>query len=197
MKNFLIFCLITISGFAFGQDSNEWGFKFKFKINTTETIRYKYENLEVFINDSYTDEKLGEYELKFDPSSQEYTLQLNYGCVSCGYINSNLPPEIYLKINLENAHFGIPFSSIIPIYFQKSESFRNIESEKDNLILDLGTIDLEPFITANHWKIKTETFEIIEVTSKDSKYYRKSGEYTPRRMNRLIKIDLKKWRKYN
>lgn len=175
------------SNFAYGQDWCDWSFRFKFKLNT-ETIRYEYKNIEVFLNDSYTYENFRDYELMFDSETQEYSLFLLYGCISCGFPNSDRPPEIYLKINLEYFR-GVTFSTIIPVYFQKSKSFRDLI---EGSAIDLGTIDIRYFLTDNFWKDNIETFEIIDVTSTNSIHYRKSGEYLPRRMNRLIKVEMKK-----
>lgn len=191
MKTFILTFFILFSCLAFGQEPNHWAFNFKFKINTKETIRYKYKNVEVFINNTYNDERFRDSELKFDSQTQEYSLRLNYSCISCGYPYSDFPPEIYLKINLGN-DFGVPFSTIIPIYFQKSETFKNNENLKNDLKVNLGTIEIKHFLTDDYyWKDKEQTFEIIDVKALDSIKYSKSGEYIPRRMNRLIKLEFK------
>lgn len=146
---------------------------------------------------------LRNFELKYDSITKEYLLLLNYGCISCGFPNEDFPPEIYLKIEIEYPDFGFPFSTIIPIYFQKSKSFASISSK---LLIDttdtyntesvgainLGTIQIQNFLTDNHWKDDIESYEIIEVNSTDSIHYKKEGQYTPRRINRLIKVELKK-----
>src|SRR5690625_1040554 len=195
LKKLIILLFILISNNTFGQDWCAWEFKFKFKLNTEETIRYKYKNVEVFFNDSYTYEMLRDSELKYDSITKEYLLLLNYGCISCGFPNEDFPPEIYLKVEMEYPHFGYPFSTIIPIYFQKSESFADLNriillktSDTINTesigAINLGTIEIKHFLTDNHWKDNIETYEIIEVNSTDSIHYKKEGQYTPRRMNR-------------
>ncbi len=200
MKNIIILALIIFSNFAYGQDWCAWDFRFKFKLNTEETIRYKYKKVEVYFNDSYTYEMIRNHELRYDSITKEYLLFINYGCISCGFPNADLPPEIYLKIDLEYPHFGIPFSTIIPIYFQKSETYLAINKTQllntnditnSNLdgTIDLGLIEIKQFITDNHWKDNVETFEIIEVQSVNVIQYKKAGEYTHRRMNRLIKLE--------
>lgn len=190
MKNLIILSFLLFAGTTYAQDWNSWAFKFLFKINNAETSRYQYKNAEFFINDNDTYEKLRNTKLNFDLQTKEYTLVLNYGCISCGYPNSDLPPEIYLKINVDYPGFGVPFSSMIPIYFQKSESFKSAESFGNENIIDLGTIDIKHFITDNFWKDEVETYGIIEVRSPLSIHYLKPGKYVPRRMNRLIKLNL-------
>jgi hypothetical protein len=189
MRSLLTSILILISSFTFGQDWCAWSFKFKFKINTEETIRYEYKNMEVFINDKYTYEMLQGSELKFDTLTKDYSLFLNYGCISCGYPNSDLPPEIYVKVNLEYPRFGAPFSTIIPIYFRKSNTFSDTQKLGSDLTIELGKIAIKHFLNDNHWKDNEETFEIIEVISINSIHYRKAGQYSPRSMNRLIKVE--------
>ena len=188
MRRLFISILILISNVAFAQDWCSWSFKFAFKINATETIRYEYKNTEVFINDTYTYEKLQSSELKFDSLTKEYSLFLNYGCISCGYPNSDFPPDIYLKINVAYPHFGVPFSTMIPIYFRKSDTFSRSDILDNDATIHLGAIDIKHFLTDNFWKDSEETFEMIEVISLNSIHYRKAGQYSPRRMNRLIKI---------
>ncbi|MEI6823827.1 MAG: hypothetical protein WCL51_18000 [Bacteroidota bacterium] len=188
IKNYILIIFFIISNLTFGQDWNMWSFKYKFKINTSHTIRYKYKNFEIFVNDSYSHEMYQGCEVKLDSISKNYTLKLNYGCISCGYTNSNRPPEIYLKINMDNDPYEKPFSTIIPIYFQKSESWENIEDQKD-IVINIGTIEIENFLTDYYWKDKVETYEVIEVFPQNIIKYRKKGEYTIRRMNRIIKVE--------
>ena len=203
IKAYILTFFILLSGMTFGQNWDAWEFQFKFKLNTEETLGYEYKNVEVFFNDTYTYKWFRDYELKFDNRTGEYLLYLDYGCISCGFPNSDFPPEIYLKINLEDdPHFSVPFSTIIPIYFQKSESYSNddlnlLEYREREIYLgsksmiDLGTIDIKHFITNYHLKDDIETFEIIEVESRKSIYHKKAGEYIPRRMNRLISLEVK------
>ena len=188
IKNYILLIFLIISNLTFGQDWNMWSFKYKFKINTSHTIRYKYKNSEIFVNDSYSHEMYRGCEVKLDSINKNYTLKLNYGCISCGYTNSNRPPEIYLKINMENDPYEKPFSTIIPIYFQKSESWENIEDQKD-IVINICTIEIENFLTDYYWKDKIETYEVIEVFPQNIIKYRKKGEYTIRRMNRIIKVE--------
>jgi len=206
MKNIIVLVFILISNLSFGQQWCDWQFRFKFKLNTEETIRYQYKNVEVFFNDSYTYEMFRHYELNYDSLTKEYSLHLNYGCISCGFPNADFPPEIYLKIGLEYPHFGVPFSTVIPIYFKKSKSFLDISRKiiPDTFLttdpelvskiskIDLGTIEIKHFLTDNLWKDDVDTYEIIEVNSLNSIHYKKAGQYTPRRMNRLIKLQEKK-----
>lgn len=185
MKKFIFLIFILVSQVAIAQDWNQWNFSFKFKINTNETIRYKYKNFELFLNDSYSYEMYQGAELKLDSLTKDYTLLINYGCISCGYANSAQPPEIYIKVNLEYYSYS-PFSTIIPIYFQQSPSKSKKKKTTGNF--DLGTIEIKHFLTDDLWKDTEKTFEVIEAISPGTKKYRKSGEYTPRRINRMIKV---------
>lgn len=188
MKNVVIVILLFIFSLNFAQDANFWSFRFKFKINTEETLRYQYKNAEFFVNDSYSYESLRSSELTFDEKTKEYLLSLNYSCISCGYRNADMPPEIYIKINFDYPHFGTSFSSIIPVYFHKSESFRTDDGSESEVVINLGMIKVQHFITDHYWKDTIETYEIIDVKSVDSVSYKKAGEYIPRRMNRLIPV---------
>ena len=80
---------------------------------------------------------------------------------------------------------------MIPIYFENSKFFENKENEK-NLVINIGTIDIVHFLTDSYWKDPITTYEVIEVFTDNVIKYRKKGSYYPRRMNRLIAVDLKK-----
>src|SRR5690625_6095065 len=100
LKKLIILLFILISNNTFGQDWCAWEFKFKFKLNTEETIRYKYKNVEVFFNDSYTYEMLRDSELKYDSITKEYLLLLNYGCISCGFRSEEHTSELQSRGHL-------------------------------------------------------------------------------------------------
>jgi hypothetical protein len=189
MKKIIPLILCLFSNISYAQDWNAWSFTFTFKINTTETIRYTYNNFEVFLNDSYSYEEYQGSAVVLDSITRKFTLKVNYGCISCGYAKSNRPPEIYLKINVDENIYrgGKPFSTVIPIYFKKSDLWKNPDNLKE-ISIDLGTIDIKHFLTDSNWKDDIETYEIIEVISQQSIKYRKRGEYIPRRMNKMIKV---------
>lgn len=207
MRYLIILALTMISNFACAQDWNEWGFRFNFKLDTEETFRYQYKNLEVFFNDTYTYEKVRYRELKYDPITKEYSLLIDYGCISCGFTNDDFPPDLYLKLAFEYNFSDISFATVIPIYFKKSASFLKTKTcEKINSdstdefnvnliypsVINLGTIPVKHFLTGDYWKDNIETYEIIEVSAINSIQYKKAGQYVPRRMNRLIQLELKK-----
>ncbi len=225
MKKVLLFIIVLISNLTLAQDGEEWHFKFKFKLNTRETLRYTFKNVEVLVNDSKNFQYLRNYDLNYNSKTKEYQLLIIYNCISCGYPNSDFPPEIYLRLEFEGNRLQHPFYSVIPIYFQKSESFKFEEYLNyqiyDELVLeksdssnsqdaqkkirsvvfnnisydnaiDLGTIEIQNFITDDHWKDAIEPCHIIEVRSRDSIQYKKAGDYNPRRMNRLMPLHYKK-----
>lgn len=190
MKKYVFLILVFICNSSFAQDWCAWSFKFKLKINSSEIVRAKFKNIEVFLNDSYSYEMYQNSNIKLDSLTQEYTLIVNYGCISCGYSNNSQPPEIYLKINVEEdiSKDARLYSTIIPVYFHKSQTWEYIYNLKD-FSVDLGAIKIKHFLTDSFWKDSIETYEVIEVISPNSIKYRKKGEYTPRRMNKMIKVD--------
>lgn len=202
MKKAMILIILVISNCSFGQDWCAWSFRMKFRLDTKETIRYRYKDLDVFVNDSYNYQFLRKAELQYDAKTGEYSLSIVYGCISCGFPNADLPPELYLKINLENTPSGLPFSSMIPVYFQRSRLFLNTGDNPTIMeadaasgrsgTIDLGTIAIKHFITDNHWKDDIETYDVIEVDAAGSPHYRKQGRYKPRRMNRLVPVEWSK-----
>ncbi|MFY7666386.1 hypothetical protein [Flavobacterium sp.] len=123
MKKVLLLLMLLISNLMVAQDGELWHFKFKFKLNTKETLRYTYKNVEVFLNDSKTFKYLRNYDLKYNAKTKEYELLIRYNCISCGYSSNDYPPEIYLRLEFEGSRLQYPFYAVVPIYFEKSKSF--------------------------------------------------------------------------
>ncbi len=187
-KNILLYLFLFINSIAYSQDWCHWTFDFKFKLDVTETIRYNFKNFELFINESYNYENYQNSSIELDSLTQEYRVTITYGCISCGYPNCDKPPEVYLKINLDNRHpYEKLFSTFIPNYFKANKHWETNEPQHDKII-DIGTIKIENFLTDDLWKDKIERYEVIEIIAPNSIYYRKNGEYSPRRMNKMIKI---------
>lgn len=161
-----------------------WMFTFEFTIKSERNNLYQYKNYELFINDSYTPTQLQGFESKFDSISKKYNVSLMYSCISCGYKGSEQPPELYLKINMEDTwpFDQKKFSVLIPVYFHSSLEWSDIEDHKRKVI-NVGEIDVDRFLA-----LDPNTYEVVEMFSPESKKYSRKGEYTVRKMNRLINI---------
>ena len=195
IKKWIIILIIAVPYFGFSQDGNEWLFEFKFKLDT-KIIGNNFKNLEVYFNESKSFENYRSSSIQFDSLSKEYLVKITYNCISCGYENSDSPPDIYLKINMNDQLFTeIQFSAFIPVYFHKSNTWKNLDGQKlgEDRFINIGTINIQNFVTDNYWNDDgIEKFEIIEIINPNSKYYRKKDEYRPRRMNKMIKVESEK-----
>lgn len=184
MKRISVLILLFVSIFAFSQDANMWMFTFEFTIKPQKNNLYQYKDFELFINDSYNPRNLQGFESKYDSINKKYNVSLMYTCISCGYKGGEQPPELYLKFNLEDAppFDKKKFSVLIPVYFHSSLEWPIIENHKKKVI-NIGEIDVDRFLTPN-----PDTYEVIEMFSPDSKKYSRKGEYTARKIDRLISI---------
>ena len=193
MKNLIILISILISNFAFGQDGIFWGFEIKFQVDTTnikDQKQSKLLNFEVLYEDSYYAlARDNNSNLKFDASTNEYTIALSYTSIGgesdIHYVQC---PEIYLKVNLEHDlknNEKRKFFKLIPIYFENAKgSFQKY---------DLGTIELSEFlngyIAGGKLKISSP-YEIIEVKADKTVNKKREGGYQFRRMNKLVTLEL-------
>lgn len=193
MKNLIILISILISNFAFGQDGIFWGFEIKFQVDTTnikDQKQSKLLNFEVLYEDSYYAlARDNNSNLKFDASTNEYTIALSYTSIGgesdIHYVQC---PEIYLKVNLEHDlknNEKRKFFKLIPIYFENAKgSFQKY---------DLGTIELSEFlngyIAGGKLKISSP-YEIIEVKADKTVNKKREGGYQLRRMNKLVTLEL-------
>ena len=132
-----IFLTIAFINLSNAQDAVRWTFKIKFKVDVKSidsclTGNYIFEDFELFLNEPLNFQNYYGCNIEFDSSTNEYILQLNYHCVSCGY-EFKEPVELYIKVNLKGKYYSqTKFSSWIPIYFEKLQSpdFReDIEDE--------------------------------------------------------------------
>lgn len=193
LKLYTFLFLLSLSHFAFGQDGIFWGFEVKFQVDTTDIKDQKQSKLldfEILYEDSYyTLARDNDSNLKFDASTNEYTIALSYTSIGgeneIRYVQC---PEIYLKVNLEHDlknNEKRKFFKLIPIYFENAKgSFQKY---------DLGTITLSEFlneyIAGGKLKISSP-YEIIEVKADKSVHKRIKDEYQLRRMNKLVTLEL-------
>ena len=167
-----------------------WGFEIKFKVDITDIKDQKQSKLldfEILYEDSYYAlARDNSSKLKFDTSTNEYTITLAYSSIGgqsdIHYVQC---PEIYLKVNLEHDlrnNEKRKFFKLVPVYFENAKgSFQKY---------DLGTIALSEFlngyIAGGKLKI-SPPYEIIEVKADKSVHKRGGDKYQLRRMNKLVK----------
>ena len=187
-----IFLTIAFINLSNAQDAVRWTFKIKFKvdvksIDSWQTGNYIFEDFELFLNEPLNFQNYYGCNIEFDSSTNEYILQLNYHCVSCGY-EFKEPVELYIKVNLKGKYYSqTKFSSWIPIYFEKLQS-PDLEGHYEELkIVDIGTINIIDFIESkydNKSKKLLKPFSVINIKSDLSLH--KSRENKIRKINRLI-----------
>jgi hypothetical protein len=141
----LIIFLSTLN-FAFAQDGVFWAYNIKFKIETNNTYEYEYEKAELFINEPYNFKNYRGSQLEYASSTNEYFLQLNYSCISCGSKFSQ-PIALYLKVDLKyKFSHNTKFSILIPIYFKKLNNTDFEQTDQFQMYIDIGSIDYRDFI---------------------------------------------------
>lgn len=193
-KLFTFLFLLFLSHFSFGQDGIFWEFEVKFKIDTTnikDNLQSKLLDFEVLYEDSYYPlARDNSSKLKYDAVTNQYMVTLSYSSIGgASQVRYVWCPEIYLKINLEHDlrnNEKRKFFKLIPIYFENAEG--NFQK------YDLGTISFSEFLNGYRagGKLKIMSpYEIIEVKA-DKKINKKGNdEYQLRRMNKLVKLELK------
>jgi len=193
-KLFTFLFLISLSHFSFGQDGIFWSFEVKFKVDTTginDNQQSKLLDFEVLYEDSYYQlARDNSSKLKYDAATNEYTVTLSYNSIGGESLVSYVQcPEIYLKVNLEHDlrnYEKRKFFKLIPIYFENAKG--NFQK------YDLETIALSEFLNGYRagGKLKIMSpYEIIEVKADKKINKRENDEYQLRRMNKLVKLELK------
>ncbi len=187
--------LLSILSFTVSnaQDNVDWAYKIKFKIDGTtddywRSRNYNYEGCELLLNESEHFKNYVTCELELNAATNEYTLELRYACISCGY-KLKSPMELYLKVNLsEKYSFKTKFSTIIPIYFEELKNYdRYAIQANDPKIAAIGTISIIDFIESiydNKTKKLLKPYNAIQVKSDASVHKIRTSKI--RKMDRLI-----------
>ncbi|WP_160138817.1 hypothetical protein [Chryseobacterium sp. c4a] len=183
MKRLSAVFLLFISILGSGQARQMWKFEFEFSIKSQKNTSYQYQDLEVFVNEAST--YLRESELKYNPVSKKYNVLLSYTCFGCGEGYNCQPPELYLKLNMEDISFSNPkqFSALIPVYFQELPFDQDKLNE--NEVIRIGEINVDRFLSKD-----ANTYEGIEMLSPFAKKHSKKGEYIPRKITRMVHVPL-------
>ena len=191
MKNIFFIIIVFLSLSAQAQDWCSWSFQYDFKIKSNYRGEYKFDSLEITINDEFASTRLQRSKLAYIDSTKIYSVFLDYGCVSCGFEDAKHPPTAYLKLYITDGFRNQNISIIIPITFDEINDegkLQKIEQGKNPpypVYFDLGTIYYEDFIFFNS---TFEKFEGIRVggDGKAKKY--KQGEYLFPSTKKIIEI---------
>ncbi len=191
-KTYIFLFFLIVSNFGFGQDGIMWGFEIKFKIETESTWRANLlDDFEFLINDRYFDHSgyVSENKtVKYDSISKEYSIILNYSGVGgesqVAYVHC---PEVYIKVCFsKDPYWKVgEYFSLIAVYFEKAKG--------SHQKYDLGTIKLSEFVNdyiEKRGNPSLPPYEIIEVKADKTIHKRRKGEYIPRRMNKMVKLEL-------
>ncbi len=190
-KNIFFIIIFFLSLSVQAQDWCSWSFQYDFKINSNYRGEYKFDSLEITINEEFASTRLQKSMLEYNDSTKVYSVSLDYGCVSCGYTDAKHPPTAYLKLYLYDGFRKQNISIIIPITFEEINDgveLQKIDQGKNPpypVCFDLGTIYYEDFIFFNS---TFEKYEGIRVggDGKAKKY--KPGEYTYPSTKKIIEI---------
>lgn len=190
-RNIFLITVVFLSLRTQAQDWCAWSFQYDFKIASNNRGEYKFESLEITINDEFSSTRLQRSVLEYNDSTKVYSVYLDYGCVSCGYTDARHPPTAYLKLYLYDDFRNQNISIIIPITFDEindGSELQKIEPGKNPpypVYFDVGIIYYEDFIFFNS---TFEKYEGIRVggDGKAKKY--KQGEYLYPSTKKLIEI---------
>lgn len=204
-KSIFIAVFIFFGLTATAQDWCSWSFQYDFKMKDNKQGGYIFDRLEVSINDPFQSTRLENPSLIYNDSSSTYSLNLNYGCISCGYGSMHHPPTTYVEVYLFDKFRGQNIAIIIPLTFdtiKEPNTFirqrprhhnRNLPlleqivlfNTTSPVYFDFGTIRYEDFIFFNSNFVK---YEGIRVKSDGTIHKYKKGEYLFPATEKLIKI---------
>lgn len=193
-KTILIAFFLSLGLFIQAQDWLSWGFQYDFKIESNRRGNYQYDSLEVSINEPFNSDRLQRSSLVFNDSMSTYSLNLDYGCVSCGLRDMYSPISVFIKVYLHDAFRKQNISMIIPITFDtiKEPSLFQIINPRTQqgmfrgpLYFDLHTIIYEDFILFNSTFKK---YDGIRVKSDGEIYKYIQGEYLFPKPEKLTRI---------
>lgn len=156
---------------ACSQDYQQWSFEYLFKIEVNNDPYFQLDSIFTYVDNPFNASvfKSGTFSLK--DSTQSYSVQLNYGCVSCGIDGFRYPPTVLIQLFISSKEYGDKqtFSIFIPV------SFDSILEPKVNFgwnVHDLGIIDLKQFLH------EPERLVGIHLTSNGKVSFYKKDEYT-------------------
>jgi len=194
MKNILIFCLMLISNIFWAQDWCGWNFTYRFSVNNSSEM-YHVLGIDFYIDDQHfllnsMNRNPEKKVLIYDSKTNQYTLNMEYGCISCGYSFAKEPPDLYLKIKLQNYAYDVPFETFLPVYIEKKTG----QNESWMLIpIEIGTINLSEFVDEYFDPASAEhqtKYEVIEVKKDSSVRKYKKGQFMMKRMGKMIKLEI-------
>lgn len=181
MKHRLFIFIFFFSVYGYSQDN--WRYDISFQLNHYPT-KFVFQEFQLFLYDvayQHTQKR----ELKYDSSTDKYTLSLEYSCSRCGH-KHNLPPDIYLKINYLETKTNTNLSTFIPIVF---------EGTRPRILppFDLGTIPVMDFI--NGFRLDEDNFSqpphvAIRVDHYSKISFLSKYEYQWKKMQELIEVKL-------
>lgn len=192
MKKIIVFIIVVFLSLSIqAQDWCSWSFQYDFEIKSNNRGEYKFDSLEITINDEFASTLLQKSMLEYNDSAKVYSVYLDYGCVSCGYADAKHPPTTYLKLYIYDGFRNQNISIIIPITFDEINDegeLQKIEPGKNPpypIYFDFGTIYYEDYIFLNS---TFEKYEGIRVggDGKAKKY--KQGEYIYPSTKKIIEI---------
>lgn len=164
MKQILLYAFILLGNLTYCQDWCGWAFEYDFKI--ANEYSNKLDSLEVLLNEPYKGSQYRKGNLKYNDSTKIYTVQLEYGCVSCGFDGMNNPPTIFLKAKVYDDLYHRKHSIIIPIFFETQEKYKfrpfneaenkKYFSEYNPVYYDLGEIKYSKFTDGRHRGIRID-----------------------------------------
>lgn len=179
------------------QDWCSWSFQYDFKIESNGRGKYQFDSLEVSINDPFQSTRLQKSSLYYNDSTKVYSLNLSYGCVSCGYQDKEHPPTTFFKLYLYDDFLNQNIAIIIPLTFDTINllnKFTKPQPPTNNILLhiddaiyfDLGTIIYEDFIFFNS---SFNQYEGIRVKPNGEIFKYKKGTYLYPVTEKLIKVN--------
>jgi hypothetical protein len=182
MKNLILLFVLSCIGLTLrAQHYLEWSFVYTFHIENERVSHNKLDSFEVFVNEPFQSRKFKNGNLSFSDSTIAHSVQLNYGCISCGFGDLHFPPTLILKLYITDSSLNDNhrYSMLIPISFDeitKPDYSGGISS------YDFGSLKSDDF---NSWY---ERLAGIHVKKDGSIIHYKKGEYDFPTTDKLIKI---------
>lgn len=128
--------LLFLGSLLFSQELKKWNFDISFQLKVDEHD-YTIQNYQVFLDDkTYPFNQSSE--LLADMDSLKFQLKLAYACETCSN-SSDLPPDMFLKVNYIDKKTNKELSTIIPFFY---------EGAGPRILppLDIGILNLNHFL---------------------------------------------------